>query len=76
MTRVTVNYKVRGMYGEFVAKSSTLTAQQMVDKMHAEAKPGIDLRFFDGNGLLFPSTPYNRVECLTMPIGYVNKGIL
>ena len=60
-TRVTVQYRVPGVprgffcYGEFVAKSDKLSEQEMVDKMHAESKPGVSLRFMNGNGIIVPS---------------------
>jgi hypothetical protein len=55
MNRVTVQYCVNGQYGEFVAKSDALNAQQMVDEMFRTAKPGISFRFFDGNGMIAPT---------------------
>jgi len=60
MERLTVQYRVGGQYGEFTAKSSALTAQQMVDKMVSEAKPGIYLRIMDGNGVLHEAAGYAR----------------
>ena len=66
MNRVTVQYCVNDQYGEMVAKSDELTAQEMVDKMHSEAKPGVSLKFFDGNGIILP-TGYDGDPALYIP---------
>lgn len=52
MARITVQFQANGQYGEFTARSEALTAQQMVDKMHETAKPGVDLRFLGDGGIL------------------------
>ena len=61
MTKVTVQYQVNSQYGEFVAKSVELSAQEMIDKMYASAKPGIAFRFLSENGFMVP-TGYNGDE--------------
>jgi hypothetical protein len=55
MTRLTVQFHARGQYGEFTAKSEELSEQEMADKMHAEAKPGVALRFLGSDGVVVPT---------------------
>jgi hypothetical protein len=50
--RVTVQATVNGEHGEFVARSEKKTVQEMVDWMHANRKPGVELRFLGDNGYL------------------------
>ena len=85
MTHLTVQYRVRGQYGETAAKSEKLTADQMVALMVSEAKPGVYLRIMDGNGILHEDAGYSRqcnhgyrgdpdtcVDCQAGNIGKVN----
>lgn len=55
MAKVIVQYHANEQYGEFTARSDALTAQQMVDKMHETAKPGVDLRFLGDGGVILPT---------------------
>ena len=60
MNRITVQYRIKGQYGETVAKSQTLSVARMVETILREAKPGIYFRIMDDSGVLFEDADYGR----------------
>lgn len=55
MARISVLYLRNGHYGEFNAKSSELTEQQMVDEMYSKSLPGLAFRFLGESGVILPT---------------------
>lgn len=66
MTRITVQYRVNGQYGEMTAKSEELSAQEMVDKIYESAKRGLEFRFLADAGIMVP-TGYQGDSRLYIP---------
>lgn len=55
MHRLTVQFRVNGEYGEFIARSKRLDEQGIADQLHKTAKPGVALRFLGMDGIVTPT---------------------